>query len=118
MGDTFSVGDIVHVNLDPVVGHEEAKTRPCVIVAIPTRHRNTSKDLGLAIIVPLTTKRRNWWTVVPVEMVRGLRSKSFALCHQIRTVSIQRISQKTPEPIVKKDLLKIRYTLYNILSLA
>ena len=69
------------------VGHEQAFNRPCLVVqSLPT--------LKLAVIVPLTTKggTSKLFSVVPVKKgTAGLNEDSFILCHQIRTVSNDRI---------------------------
>ena len=51
MNRTIQRGDLFWVHLDPVVGSEIAKTRPCVILSSNeiNRRRNT------VVIVPLTT---------------------------------------------------------------
>jgi mRNA interferase MazF len=48
---TLRRGDIWLVNLDPVVGSEIQKTRPCVVISPPEMH----DYLRTAIIAPMTT---------------------------------------------------------------
>jgi len=55
--------DIYLINLDPVVGAETAKTRPCLIVS--PDEANTA--LHTVIIAPMTTVRRRWPTRVGVS---------------------------------------------------
>ena len=47
-------GDIWLVNLDPTVGSEIQKTRPCVVVSPPEMH----DFLRTAIVAPMTTGSR------------------------------------------------------------
>ena len=46
------------VSLDPVVGVETSKTRPCVVVSPD----DMNAALGTVIIAPMTTVRRHWPT--------------------------------------------------------
>jgi mRNA interferase MazF len=75
------------VNLDPTVGHEIKKTRPCVIVSPDEMNRN----IATVIIVPLTTKARAFPTRVPLTF-RG--KNGWIVLDQIRTVDKRRIVRK------------------------
>ena len=44
--------DIYLINLDPVIGHEIRKTRPCVIISPDEMNHH----IGTVIIAPMTTK--------------------------------------------------------------
>lgn len=110
-------GDILTLNLNPTVGHEQKGHRPCIVVSIPAVGKQRSKGLGILIIVPLTSQQKNWWTVVPVPNQTGLTADSFALCHQIRAVSTKRI-RNISGSVDEKELVKIRMVLSTILSLS
>ncbi len=78
----FCPGEIVLADLNPTVGHEQKGIRPCVIISVPTKEVGTGHTLGLVVVVPLSTKNRSWWTVVPLRRFKtGLHKDSFALCH-------------------------------------
>ena len=77
-------GDVVLVALDPVVGSEQGKTRPAIVV----QNNVGNKYSPTTIIVPLTTKIDN---VFPAD---ALLSDSKALCSQIRTIDKLRIHKK------------------------
>ena len=109
-------GSISIVDLNPVVGHEQWGHRPCVTVSVPTMHETSEFVFGIASVVPRTKQEKNWWTVVPIPKQEGLRMKSYALCHQIRAVSTNRITD-IPGFVRKKDLNKIRLVLSNMLSM-
>ena len=63
-------GDIWLVALDPTVGSEIQKTRPCLIVSPPELHDN----LKLALVTPMTTGSYPMPFHVPIEFggKRGL----------------------------------------------
>ncbi len=76
--------EIVLVNLDPTVGSEIQKTRPCVIISPDELNRN----LRAIIIAPMTTKLNNYPTRVKVvhNKIEGR-----VVIDQIRTVDKSRI---------------------------
>ncbi|MFT4204486.1 MAG: type II toxin-antitoxin system PemK/MazF family toxin [Chitinophagaceae bacterium] len=76
--------EVYYVDLNPAVGAEIQKTRPCIVVS-PTEVNNF---LDTVIVVPLTSTIRNYPTRVPLT-VKG--KKGQAACDQIRSVSIDRL---------------------------
>lgn len=81
-------GDIWFVDLDSVVGHEQAKKRPCLIISVDSFNKSGS---DLAVIVPLTSKFKNISWYVPVDALQTTATaKSYIICNQLRTVSAER----------------------------
>lgn len=69
-------GDIIFLNLDPVVGHEQGGTRPVVVLSPAVYNGKT----GLALCVPLTTKQKGY----PFEVtISTLSRPSWALADAI-----------------------------------
>ena len=60
----FSRFEVYYVNLDPTIGSEIKKTRPCVIISPNEMNYNIST----VIIAPLTSKLRNYPTRVPCRV--------------------------------------------------
>jgi mRNA interferase MazF len=91
-------GDIVWVNLDPTVGDEIAKTRPCLVIQNDLGNRHSKKT----IVAPFL-KARNYPFVVNVipSSQNGLDKKRGLDLSHIRSVSIQRIDDKLGEIEVK-----------------
>jgi len=54
---------IYSVNLDPTLGHEIKKTRPCIILS-PNEMNN---NLSTIIIAPMTTKSHNFPTRIEIN---------------------------------------------------
>lgn len=75
------------VSLDPVIGAEAAKTRPCVIVSPD----DLNDALATVIIAPMTTVRRRWPTR-PAVTFQG-KTGEIAL-DQIRTVDKTRLVKR------------------------
>lgn len=80
-------GEIWLVNLDPTVGSEIRKTRPCVVVSPPEMHDH----LRTAIIAPMTTGSRPapFRVAVSYGGKRGL-----ILLDQMRAVDKARLVRK------------------------
>ena len=75
---------IVLVNLEPTIGSEIKKTRPCVIVSPDEMNRH----LGTVIIAPMTTKSRSYPTRV---RVKKQNESGWVVIDQLRTIDKQRI---------------------------
>ncbi|MCX5935319.1 MAG: type II toxin-antitoxin system PemK/MazF family toxin [Pseudanabaena sp. LacPavin_0818_WC45_MAG_42_6] len=79
--------DVFLVNLDPIIGNETQKTRPCVIVSPDEMNRNIST----VIIAPMTTKGREYPTRV---MCQFQNKDGQIVLDQIRTVDKSRLVKK------------------------
>ena len=75
------------VNLDPTLGTEIRKTRPCVIVSPDEMNR----PLRTVIVAPLTTRQRAYPTRVPV---RFARKRGQVVVDQLRTVNEVRLVRR------------------------
>src|SRR3989338_10148736 len=106
-------GDIVLVGLDPVVGSEEGKISPALVI---------QNDLGnkyspTIIVAPITSKifNKEFPTNVAIEEhSSGLEKESTILLNQIRTIDKSRIIKKISkenEIIMKKADLAIKVSL-------
>jgi len=88
--------DVVLVNLDPTVGSEISKTRPCLIIS-PNEMNFTN-----VIIAPLTSTYKDYPTRVK------LKDDSYVVLDQIRTISSQRIVKKLDIKISKSKIGNIK----------
>lgn len=75
---------IVLVNLDPTIGSEMKKTRPCVILSPD----EMNKYLQTIVIAPMTSSSKLYPTRVEVKYNK---TKGWVVLDQIRTVDRQRI---------------------------
>jgi mRNA interferase MazF len=57
-------GDIVFIDFDPQVGHEQAKRRPALVLT-DQRYNQAS---GLAVVCPLTSKRKPYPFALPIKV--------------------------------------------------
>jgi mRNA interferase MazF len=91
---------IVLVNLDPTVGSEIKKTRPCVIIS----PNEMNKFLQTVIIAPMTSQSKQYPTRVEV---RHSNKQGWIVIDQIRTIDKQRII-KTVDKLTKSEIKKVK----------
>ena len=72
------------VNLDPTIGHEIKKTRPCLVVSPVEMNRN----LKTVMIAPMTTKSHDYPSRVTL---RFEGKQAWIVLDQIRTVDRARL---------------------------
>lgn len=70
---------VVLVNLDPTIGSEIKKTRPCVIIS----PNEMNDHLNTIIIAPLTSTSKNYPSRIPTLINER---KSWIVLDQIRTI--------------------------------
>lgn len=92
MNNRISRGDVWLVDLDPAVGHEQAKRRPCLVVSVDIFNQGPGE---LAVVVPFTSRFRNLrWHVPAKPSEAGVSLNSYIMCDQPRAVSFDRFSGK------------------------
>jgi mRNA interferase MazF len=97
---------IVLVNLDPTIGSEIKKTRPCVIISPD----EMNKFLRTIIIAPMITTSRKYPTRIEVKHDRKI---GWIVVDQIRTIDKQRIIRilgRLSQPEIKELKLVIKET--------
>lgn len=80
MASAFHQGDIIDLDLDPRVGHEQSGRRPAMVVSRDLFHA----QCGLLVVCPITSRNRNSPFHVPVSGTH--HTTGFVLCDQVRTI--------------------------------
>lgn len=80
-------GEVLLVRLDPTMGSEIRKTRPCLVVSPDELNRH----LRTAIIAPMTTRGQAYPWRVPC---RFQRRAGFVVLDQLRTVDAERLVRR------------------------
>ncbi len=98
VGETPSRGDVYLVSLNPTVGREIRKTRPCVIVSPDELNTN----LSTFVVAPMTTGGHPY----PFRIACRFQKKDgFIVLDQIRTVDRRRLMKQlgrlTPTTLAK-----------------
>ncbi|MBD2109003.1 type II toxin-antitoxin system PemK/MazF family toxin [Nodosilinea sp. FACHB-13] len=87
MGMVVNRFDVFLVNLDPTVGNEIKKTRPCVVISPDEMNRY----ITTAIVAPMTTKGR----LYPTRIACRFEGKNGQIVlDQIRTVDKARLVKR------------------------
>ncbi len=97
---------IVLVNLDPTIGSEIKKTRPCVIISPD----EMNKFLRTIIVAPKTTTSKKYPTRIEVKHDRKI---GWIVIDQIRTIDKQRIIRilgRLSQPEIKEMKSVIKET--------
>jgi mRNA interferase MazF len=100
----FDQYDIILVNLDPTVGSEIKKTRPCVILS-PDEMNHAIKTL---IIAPMTSKSKLYPTRVKI------RDDSYIVLDQIKTIDKKRVI-KFLDKLDKKSIISLKKIIQEML---
>lgn len=95
--------EIVLVNLDPTIGSEIKKTRPCVIIS----PNEINHNLLTVTIAPMTTKSRKYPTRVKVIYNE---TEGWIAIDQIRTIDKCRII-KTLGKLTNKEINNVKSTI-------
>ena len=108
MGMVVKRFEVYLVNLDPTVGSEIKKTRPCLIISPDEMNRH----IATVIIAPMTTKGRNYPTRVSCKF-QGKNGQ--VVLDQLRTVDKRRLVKKLGR-IDKKTQQSVLLTLAELFA--
>ena len=101
--------DVYWVNLNPTVGAEINKIRPCVVISPDEMNR----ALDTVIIAPLTSTIRSYPSRITVDVT----GKTGQIClDQLRTVDQDRLYKKisTLEQAVRADLCDVLLEMFEL----
>ena len=95
--------EIVLVNLNPTIGSEIKKTRPCLVIS----PNEMNKYLNTVVIAPMTSQSEKYPTRVPVKHDN---KKGWIVLDQIKTIDKQRII-KTLDKLTEKEINGVKMIL-------
>ena len=100
-------GMVVEVSLDPVIGHEQGRSRPCLVIQNDVGNRFSSTTIVLPLAAATHIKTPSPIYVFVKKGEGGTSKDSYILCDQIRTVDQQRFravyGSLSPEAMAKVD---------------
>ena len=99
--------EVYLINLDPTVGHEIKKTRPCLVISPDEMNHN----IDTAIIAPMTTKSHSYPTRVKV---RFDNKEGWIVLDQIRTVDKIRLVKQLGK-ISKNEISEVKRVIKEML---
>lgn len=91
-------GDIIFLNFDPQIGHEQRGRRPALIVSNNTFNSFT----GIGVVCPITNTNRE----IPIHVSLDDRTKTtgVVMCDQVKSLDIRmrnaEFVEKVPEDIL------------------
>jgi mRNA interferase MazF len=94
---------IILVNLDPTLGSEIKKTRPCVVIS----PNEMNKFLNTVVIAPMTTSSKSYPTRIEVRHDNKI---GWIVLDQIRTIDKQRIIKDLGR-LTKSEIKKLKSVL-------
>jgi mRNA interferase MazF len=99
--------DVFLVALDPTVGHEIRKTRPCVVVSPD----ELNHALQTVIVAPMTTARHAYPWRPPVTFAR---KRGRVVLDQLRTVDRERLGRRLGalDPSAAREVLDLLAELF------
>lgn len=76
-------GEIWAVNLDPTAGHEQQKTRPCLVLS-----ETAFNQMGLIVVAPITSGSPGPYTGFSTKIEPEMEMKTYGsvLSHQARSL--------------------------------
>lgn len=92
--------DIVLVNLDPTIGSEMKKTRPCIVLS----PNEMNKYLQTIVIAPMTSSSKPYPTRIEIK---HSKTKGWIAIDQIRTIDRMRIVKRF-ESLSDKEIGKVK----------
>jgi mRNA interferase MazF len=91
---------LVVVNLDPTMGNEMKKTRPCVVISPDEMNR----FLQTIVIAPVTSTSKTYPTRIPIKQGK---TKGWVVLDQIRTIDRRRIV-KALGTLNAKEIIRLK----------
>ena len=107
MGMVINQYDVLLINLDPTVGHEIKKVRPCLVIS----PNEMNEAIQTVIIAPMTTKSHKYPTRIQVNFEN---KEGWIVLDQIRTVDRTRLIKRLGK-IKKKEIEEVKSVLQEML---
>jgi mRNA interferase MazF len=109
VAEAYPRGAVVMLDLEPVVGSEQGRRRPCVVVSDPRTVRASRARL-LYAVVPLTRSQALIGPLAPRLKQRegGLPADSTALCMHVRSVDPARVSGQVRGTLNAEELATVQ----------
>ena len=108
-------GDIIEIDADSAVGHEQQGRRPVLVVSVDALH----KSLGLAMVCAITTHGGRAAAArddLEVAVPPGLPVRGVILPHQMRTIDYKARSAERLCTVPRSTLLETRARLKILLA--
>lgn len=105
-------GDILWLDFDPSSGHEQAGTRPALVVSV----RDYNRLDGFALVCPITSKRKGRRFEVPLTNA-GKFSNSIVIADQIKSMDLAARNAKQAGKASMQDVDRVLGVISSILDI-
>lgn len=103
------MGDVVWIDFNPQVGHEQAGDRPAVVLT-PADYNNR---LGLALCCPVTSKSKGY----PFEVPISGSSSSVALADQVKCLDWRKRGATWKSRVTDQEVARIKAKLRALIGM-
>jgi len=100
--DGIKEGDIISVSLNPTLGHEQAGTRPVLVVSNDEFYRRTR----MLVICPITNTNNGF--PLHIELDKRTKTTGVVLCEHLRTIDPRPRFVKKIEEMPSDIMQKVR----------
>src|SRR4029450_9675009 len=108
-------GEIWLADLNPIRGHEQAGTRPVLIIST---HSFNHGPAGLVFVLPLTRTDRRIPIHVPIDPPEGgVSARSYILCDAVRSIAKDRLGPSPRGSVSRATLGKVEDNLRILMEL-
>ncbi|MDM8564850.1 endoribonuclease MazF [Candidatus Halobeggiatoa sp. HSG11] len=102
-------GDIVILHFNPQLGHEQAGTRPCLIIS----PLNFNKATGLAFVCPITNQQKGY--PFEVNITGTTKTTGVILSDQLKSLDWHARKAKVVDKVDKKCIEQVEELVKTIL---
>ncbi|AEE15599.1 type II toxin-antitoxin system PemK/MazF family toxin [Treponema brennaborense] len=107
MGMVVNQYEVFLIDLDPTMGHDMQKTRPCLVLS----PNEMNHHISTVIVAPMTTKSHSFPTRVQLKFAE---KQGWIVLDQIRTIDKVRLVKKVGK-IETKTIKKVKEVLMEML---
>lgn len=104
-------GDIVYVDFDPKMGHEQGGNRPAVVLT----PQSANKVLGMCTVLPVTLQEKGY--PFEVKLPQSGKVTGVVLCDQLKSVDWRSRTMEKKGTIPQATLQAIRVMVKTLLGL-
>lgn len=94
-------GDVIKVDFDPVMGHEQGGHRPALVLSA----NNYNRVVGLVIVVPITLRAKGYPFEVPIP--DGHKVKGVILADHVKCIDWRKRGAKLLETLPDEILTEV-----------
>jgi mRNA interferase MazF len=108
-------GEIWLADLNPIRGHEQAGTRPVLVISTSSFNHGPA---GLVFVLPLTRTDRRIPIHVPLDPPEGgVSARSYILCDALRSIAKDRLGPRSWGNVSAATLRKVEDNLRILMEL-